>query len=432
MPALHLRRFAPLPCRLAAIAVLLAAPVAHAEFWELIPQLEAGVTYESNPRYIDDAQSNEIEDAKGTFVDVRLIGSVQDDDRSLTFTPRLVTTDYLGSNKDLDSNDWYVDLDGRTKSERGELSALVRYTDVAVVTAEFEDATPDNPDVPPPTIGGSGRFADATQQTWTGNLTYSYTLSQRNIVEVSATGSSTTYDAEPTAGYYDYTNPSAQITLQHVLNERDVAFLSLNGGSFNAEAPVGLADNTTDSFGATVGYQRQFTSTLSATLIGGVSRSFLDVTGLPIDPDTGAFCFPVLCTFSSTSSNFVGSLNVRKRSELTTLNFDLSRNLAPNSNGTQYVEDSVRLYLDRTITERLTGTIGAIFSTSTAVGDLRRLDQNYFTLDGAVTWRLTPTWSMSGNYRFVMNNSDADNASTKEKNNALFFSMAYRGIGMRW
>lgn len=411
---------------------LLAASRAEAYYWEAIPELEAGITYESNPRYIDNDRSSEIEDAKGTFVDVRVTGSVQTEDMSLTLTPRLVSTDYLGSNKDLNSNDWYVDLTGNSQFERGTLNAYLGYADVAVVTAEFESATPDNPDLPPPTVGGSGRFADATQEVWRGTIAYSYTLSQRNIVEVSANGSTTTYDAEPAAGYFDYSNPGAQITLQHVLNERDVAFLSLNGGNFTADAPIGSAKNSTDSFGTTVGYQRQFSKTLSATIIAGLSRSFLDVTGLPVDPDTGAPCFPILCSFSNTSENFVGSINVRNRSELTTLNFELSRNLAPNSNGTQYVEDALRFYLSRDISQRLVGTVGTVLTNSSAVGGLRRLDQNYFTLDAGLSWRLTPTWSMSGTYTFVMNNSDADNSSTREKNNALFFSLAYRGVGIRW
>lgn len=413
-------------------AMSLATSPAEAYYWEVIPQLEAGITYESNPRYIDNANDARIEDAKGTFADVRLAGSVETEEMSLSLVPRVVSTDYLGSNEDLDSDDWYVDLSGSKRFERGQLNAYLSYADVAVVTAEFESATPDNPDLPPPTIAGSGRFADATQETWRGGVTYSYTLSQRNIVEVSASGLSTTYDADPEAGYFDYSNPGAQITLQHVLNERDVAFLAMNAESFTADAPVGPAKNTTDSFGTTIGYQRQFSKTLSATIMGGISRSFLDVTGLPIDPDTGVICFPILCSFSNTSANFVGSISVRNRSELTTLNFDLSRNLAPNSNGTQYVQDALRLYLNRDITQRLVGTVGTVLTHSKAVGDLRRLDQSYVNLETGLSWRLTPTWSMSGSYTFVISNSDADSSSTRAKNNALFFSLAYRSVGIRW
>jgi hypothetical protein len=409
-----------------------AAGPASAHYWEVVPQLEAGITAESNPRYIDDGADADIESAKGTFVDMRLIGALKAPDKSLTLTPRLVTTNYLGNNQDLDKDDFYVDLQGASQSELGQLDVLVSYADIAVVTAEFEDATPDNPDLPPPTVGGSGRFADATQETWSGALSYSYNLSQRNILAVSANGSTTTYDAEPTAGYFDYSNPTAQITLQHVLNQRDIAFLSLNGGRFTAEAPIGSARNTTDSFGATVGYQRQFNPTLSGTLIGGLSRSFLDITGLPFDNETGALCFPTLCSISTTSRTFVGSLNVRKRSEVTTMNVDISRNLAPNSNGTQYIEDAFRLYVDRELTARLVGTLGMVFTKSQSVADIRRLDQDYYTVSAALRWKLTPTWSLAGNYAYVTSNSDAGNSSSKEKNNALFLSVIYRGVGYRW
>lgn len=414
-----------------AVMFLTAGP-AEAYFWEVVPQLEAGVTYESNPRYVDRGSEAKIEDAKGTFVDIRATGSIEAEDMSLSLTPRLVSTDYLGANKDLNSDDFYVDLTGSRKYERGQLSAFIGYTDQAVVTAEFEDASPDNPDLPPPTIGGSGRFADATQETWNGTIAYSYSLSQRNIVDVSAKGSSTTYDADPAAGFFDYSNPGAQITLQHVLNERDSALLSVNGGKFSAEAPIGTAENTTDSFGATIGYQRQYSETLSATLIAGFSRSFLDVTGLPVDPETGLPCFPILCTFSNTSRNFVGSLNVRKRSELTTMNVEVSRNLAPNSNGTQYVQDALRFYLNRDITERLAGTFGTVVTKSSAVGNLRRLDQNYFAADAGLRWRLTPTWSLGGTYSFILSNSDSNTSSTRQENNVLYFSVSYRGVGLRW
>ena len=107
------------------------------------------------------------------------------------------------------------------------------------------------------------------------------------------------------------------------------------------------------------------------------------------------------CSASDEARNFVGGINISKAAESTTFNFDASRALSPSSNGTQTIQDQFSVYILRTMTARLSGSAGAIFSSSSAVADLGRQDQDYYNVNASLSWKLTPTLSVYGKYSYI-------------------------------
>ncbi|MEQ1802487.1 MAG: hypothetical protein ABL989_11235 [Gammaproteobacteria bacterium] len=447
------------PVRVKLAAMLLATvPVAPAfAYWELTPQVEGGITYETNPRYLSDEEESVVlalnpdaaDNVMGVYFDLRLEGTYKTPSTQIALTPRIRETNYLKSNKDLNDDDWYVDFLAAHTGVLGNVSLRSSYQETGVRTTEFESAVPDNPDAPLPVSGGSGRFSDDTQQTWNIEPALNYQLSPRNLVGLTGQYSDTTYDEQrenllASRSYLDYNYSSLELSLRHVLDSKNYFAVALNSGNFLAEEPDRLFKNSTDSFGITAAYNRSFSETLTGTLTVGITRSSVDVSGIVggFDPLTGAPCLLTdPCATSNEERNFVGSLELRKRSEGTTLNFSLGSQIAPRSDGTEVVQEQVRLFVDRVFTQKLSGSLGLLYSTESAVGQifqpetasfgLARQDRNYFTIEPRISWRLTETLSVYSSYIYVSDTTDVTGGNVEQTNNRLYFGVLYRGVGLR-
>lgn len=439
---------------------------------EVIPQLDTGITWESNPRYFSDEEKDAAEaldpditdSVTGTFVDARLRSTYRTRTSQVAITPRIRKTDYLGGNRDLSDDDLLVDLASVRAGLLGNIGLNGSWRDVSIRTGEFDSATPENPNDPPPTTGGSGRFASqVTQESWSLQPFLTYTLSSRNELSLQALLSETDYvaseDVIARRGYLDYDYSTTSLAVTHTLDEKNAVRLSLNGTSFDAQQENSLFRNKTDTFGLGAAWERVFSPTLSGTLEFGLSRSSIDLSGIfgcdpaenflcglfiapVLDPVTGAICIEANpCVISNEERNFVGDLGLRKRGELLTVNFNLTRSIAPRSDGSEVVQDQVRVFVDREFTRRLRASAGAIFSDESAVGSgllagsnlpvVVRQDRRYLTFDTTVFWRLTPTLTSYAKYSFVSNETKVSSGTVDEENNRLFFGISYRGIGFR-
>ena len=434
--------------------VLLSAPAANA-YWELQPQLHAGITYEDNPHYVSDDDKAAAEardpgitdDLLGTYVDARITGLYQTPGNKFSLTPGIRKTDYLKGD-DLNTDNWYVNLSADHTDSRGAVGLNASYREDSLRNSAFENPIPDNPDSPPPTNGGSGRFSTDTQQVWELKPNLTYILSPRNLASLSATVAYTTYDQQLQSivsggGYFDYRYSSAELAVQHSLNAKNAFVLSLNGGTFTSEGTGGVLQNSTDSFGINAGYEHTFTGTLKGSATAGVSRSSGNFSGVPFgfDPLTGSPCsLASTCSIRNEDRNFVGDASLTKRSELTSLNFSVGRSIAPTSNGTEVIQDQFRLYVDRTLTGKLSGSIGTIYSkesslfnAQTDIGSIiqRRQDRTYFTIGTSLSWKLTPTLSASGSYTYISNENSEIGGSNHQTNNRLDLGVVFQPVGLR-
>ncbi len=412
-------------------------------YWQLTPQVQVGITYEDNPRYLSKAEEESqlelnpeaADDVLGVYLDAQVQGAFNTPSNQVSLTPRIRRTDYLKSNEDLNDSDVYVNFSSMHSGSRGSVSLDARYQNTGVRTSEFESATPDNPDAPPPQIAGSGQFSDTTQETWDLQPSLMFQLSPRNGISLSGGISETNYDRRSASsaantGAVDYSNSSVDLTLRHFLNPKNSFIVALNGGNFLADQKGNDVDlgfeNSTDSFGITAAYEHTFSARLTGTVTAGVSRSSVE------------FSRSGTSLARNEERNFVGSVALRRRSEVGNLNFSLGRQVAPSSNGTEVVQDTLRLTLDRNLTRTLTGSLGTIVQQQSAVSRdvfsiLARQDRTYFTVDSTLSWRMTDTLSLIGAYTYVFNKNDAANSSISndETNNRLYLGVLFRGVGVR-
>jgi hypothetical protein len=204
--------------------------------------------------------------------------------------------------------------------------------------------------------------------------------------------------------------------------------VAVNGGNFLAKQDGDVFENSTDSFGITAAYEHTFSERLTGTANVGVSRSSVEVSGSFVGPTPTR----------NEERNFVGNVTLRRRAEQGNLNFSLGRRVAPGSSGSEVVQDTLRLALDRNLTPTLTGTLASIVQQQSAVGrvfqagPLVRQDRTYFTVDSTLSWRMTENLSLIGTYTYVFNKNDVTNATNNsETNNRLYLGVLYRGVGFR-
>lgn len=392
-------------------------------YWELIPRAEGGVTGETNPYNRLDNQNSD--GATGLFADFRLDSAYRTQRDIVTLVPSFRGYQYTGSDDRLDDDDYSLDLNASRQWDTATASLRAGYRDNGIRTNEFNTATP-------------GQTSNDSQETWTFGPSFSHVLSARNSLQFSADLTDITYDASPTSGYYDYRNTSIQTTWIHAFNEKTSALLSANGGKFKATDPYSIAENTTDSYGATVALERKLTPTVTATVTLGSSHSDQDVETEALFIDGfGYVCLQPgfspgadgICSISESSDNFVGGLTLRQASEVMTTTFEYSQSQAPRSNGTSVISDNVRLSFDRTLSKRFTGSISLLYASDSALGDYGRQDRMYYSAYGTLRYRLTETLSLTGSYYYSVNDDDAN--SGKQTNNRLFLSLVYKGVGIR-
>lgn len=437
--------------------MLVVLPVSRAlAYWQLTPQVEAGITYQTNPRYLTNAQEDLNpdggDDVLGTYIDVRTEGLWKTPSTTISLEPRLRRTDYLKANDDLNNDDTFVNFLAAHTGSRGSVGLGFSYQDTLIVTSDFQSEVPDGPGAPPPVNGTTGRYSNATQKTLSYRPSLTFQVSTRNALSITGQLSDTTYNEDNlrtaiTPLYVDFSNSSVELAIRHYLNPKSSFVLALNGGNFLADNPGSTIQNSTDSFGITAAYDYTFSETLTGGITAGTSRSAVDISGITtgLDSLTGFPCSVVRsCAISNEARNFVGYAQLRKRSEDTTFNVSLSRAIAPNSNGTQTVQDSVRLDVDQSLTPKLSGGVGALYAKDSSLtndnsqfeqfGNFRQ-DSTYLTLDSRISWSLTETLALYGEYSYISSENDANNrnfsSNSNQNNNRVFIGVRYRGIGFR-
>jgi hypothetical protein len=424
----------------AALLALLPGLAAGAA-WELIPTVEAGTVYETNPRYLRDCRNTDPpgarcgnEYAMGTFVDARVTAAWRTPDTEVRLTPRVRDWNYLESNKDLNNNDQYLDLGVLQRFQRVQIGLLAQYSDTLVRQQIVQGATPDDPDVPPPITGGGSQQVDdgASQERWSATPYFNYNLSPRNVLVLQLGYSSTSFDDRANIRFFDFDTTSAEVSLTHTLDQKNQFGIAVNASTFDAnnfertDNPLFRIENETDNYGINATYERALTQTLRATLrLGTVRNSSLVTSG-------GS-------TFRASESSLLGNFGIRKRSAKTTLNFDVGRTQVPRSDGRQVTQDEARFFVDHNFTQRFSGRVGVVYLDQSTIGDFDRFEQQFWTGDLSVAYRLLPTWTVRALYTYRDTSTDFAQfgdfgnfgQSFDQENRRLFLSVTWSGLGWR-
>ena len=236
----------------------------------------------------------------------------------------------------------------------------------------------------------------------------------------------------------------ARPSWNHALTERSSLGLNyeINDVSFTNIAGTGLEDYKDHRVAATYAYritQRDdlnFTLAHSAyrpdvsntksdsnQLLVGISRAFTETA-------RGRFMVGVGETSEKTSagtddsSNYVLEAGLEQRSELTTVDGVISRDVQPSGAGRSVLSNQFRINLSRKISPMVNLNIRAnVFRNKVLEGSDPDVDRRYYELIPGLSWQWKPEWAFGLEYQYRKQKFDADPETAKS--NALFAGVKY-------
>ena len=101
-------------------------------------------------------------------------------------------------------------------------------------------------------------------------------------------------------------------------------------------------------------------------------------------------------------TSFTYGVRFRQRTDRNSINIDVLRQTNPNAGGYLYLRDEIRVYMRRSMTERLTGGIGLRAYSSETLDDFAQSDErDYARLELQMEWAIAPRVFLSGGYAFT-------------------------------
>ena len=422
--------------------------------WEIRPEVDTSVRFETNPGLATDSQNEDEATSLEIFFELPV---TYETERTLAvFTPRYLRSFYAeSSDSDLEDEDLILPLRYRYRWLRAEAGFYASYSDLSVRTSEFDSVDPDG-DI----INGSGstRVVDDSQIRWRFDPYYRYNLSERNALSLSGRWSDVSYDRDTSiTRRFDYDSGSVSAGWTHSFNARNAVSLILSGGYYESEANNAGVSNETDSYSARLAYERGLSERTTLTVTGGVSNTDwestfpqLVVNGNPVvDADGNPVCdqlvdidgdgivdavIPIACVQSGDDTNFVGGIDLTSRTETDRFTISLDQEIRPSSGGVTTLSTVGRVFWRKRWSERFSSKIGTVLVRNEDVGSTSDRERTFANAEATFRYRITQMFALRGGYRLkyddftnVLGIDEGD-----AENHIFFLGLSWTGKGWRW
>jgi hypothetical protein len=385
--------------------------------WEFVPELTLTAETDDNLRLLPD-EAPDTGNSGFTMLDGRVTMSSTGTRGSLIFEPRLRAEYYSKTTDEVfDGSDSFVHFRGARELRLGNLGFRADYDRQDIRDAEITEATPDDPDVDDPIDPDTGRLLVVNQDR--ERLVVApyadFQLSERSSVILEAELLDVSYSEAPLSqfsGRVDFENTQFATGIRRRVDERNELEARLVISNYQAD----YIQNQTDTVGVEGRFSRPLERGWRFDLTTGVSRSdftFLDGRGVLV---------------ANADTSFTYSVRLRQRTELNTINIDLSRETNPNSGGYLFLRDEIRAYVRRSMSERLTGGIGVRAYHTRTVDDFAEDDErDYARLELEMEWAFTQRLFLAGGYAFTTQEFQSE-GPFDASSNAVYLGVTYRGL----
>ena len=149
--------------------------------------------------------------------------------------------------------------------------------------------------------------------------------------------------------------------------------------------------------GINAGFERELSETSRLKAVLGVE-----------DTDQG---------LEDTDVNWVGDISLTRRLQTITLLAQYRRTINASGRGFVSVRDSINLNFTRRLNERISAGLGVrAYQDSGVSSDAGSAGNDYLQLRAQVTWNMTRTWSLEGNYRYTFSDREVLGESANSNN----------------
>jgi hypothetical protein len=408
--------------RTASLALSLAGILAGARAdaaWDFVPKLDLSARQEDNPYYVPDNLPAQQQSASSMGLDTSIQMATYNQRSLLQFEPRVVVYRYTDSaNDNLNGEDWYFKGGGNYQWTTVTAGFDADYRRQRLATGEF-NTFDYNLDTQSPDTGDTGRtvFIDQYRDFYYATPYVAFTLSPRNTLRLDATHSNVSYSGGDLAFRTGYGDTRYSAALQRNTDQRTQISAIISVDDYNADI------NVNDFHTVTV--EGQFSHPINPlwtfNMTAGVLRSDFKVVNLTQRITTGA------------TTDYVVDLGFRKRSERSSLNASIGRDVYPSSNGYTAIRRQGQIYGDVDFTLRFGLDYGVLLQETTTLGGLNSTDdRNYADLELNFSWALKPVLFLVAGIEYQYQEFPND-ILNRGKLTATTFNIGvrYRGLSKR-
>ncbi len=404
-------------CQLSRLVVAAAATCigtgVHAA-WEIRPEAEASVEANDNLRLQSDDTAN-IPDSSRSRLEGRLLLSNFTERGNITFEPRVRADSYSQvEHAALEGTDLFLRGRGQYEWERFVVGFRSNYDKQDVRDAEITDASPDDPDFDDPIDPDTG-LVSGVDQDRERLLISPFTeiqLSERSALQLEARLMDVTYSQAQVTQRSNFEDREFSAGIIRRVDARNEVSARFYRSQYDAEQ----TQNTTDTIGVEGNFRRPLGRGWTFNLAAGVARSdysFVNAQNVLVD---------------NADTSFTYGLGFQQRTERNTLNIMLSRAQNPNSNGFLTLRDEVRIFLQRALNEKLTGSMAVRSYRTQTLDDVVANDQrDYARVEFELVWAMTERFFINGGYALATQEFQRP-GSSDATSNMFFVGVEYRGL----
>jgi hypothetical protein len=393
--------------------------VAHSE-WDLVPEIWIGAETNDNPTLlIADPTTPELDDvdddpASRILAEVRLRADGVFPRGDFFIEPSVFTDAYAEGSSEFQSTDARLRSGGEHRGERAAVGFSADLASESILGTEFLDAQPIDIDAEEPPavdtvlLGRNERRTLAVLSPYTA-----VELSERGALRFDGQLMDVGYEADTITARTDFSAATLGAAYLRRLSAGNTLTTRLYGSRYDVEADQ--ADTITR--GIEMVFSHEVTDVWSTSIAWGVARSEftnVDALGNAVDGE---------------ADNPTFALNVRRRSERSSVNFDLGRGVEPDSFGFPAVRDELRVAWLRQMSQKVRGGMAIRVIESADIGDVLGADQRYGWVDLDLDWAFGELWSLVLGYEYAYR--AIDTLEEDARSNSVSVGFNYRGRSQR-
>jgi len=262
----------------------------------------------------------------------------------------------------------------------------------------------------------------------TANPQWTRLLTERASISASYAYTAVNYSSISGIGLTDYRDQSGTVGFQYNLTERD----ALNFTGYYDQYDTKPSTIQARNFGVQGQVDHDFSERLHGALAAGwrKTKSTLESHALVCNgPVILGICFGSLTELAfvtkESSSGYTLNAFLEQRSETTTLNGRLSREINPSGAGSLIQTDRVQATWSERWTPKLSASVDAAAYRSRYIGGLiTSSNGRYYRVEPRLTWRITEEWSLDGGYVYARQKYDSVPISAAA--NVVYVVLSYR------
>jgi hypothetical protein len=385
------------------LSVALVFPAVTQAQWDIAPSIGAGYQYDDNPILIGDTTLGDSVNGYLLEADAEILYNSQLTEFSLT--PRVLVSRY-DEISELDSEDYFVDLDYLYTGQRSRFRVRGYYGDESTRTAERSgvDFNVDDPaDIPD---DNSGRVLNTeNRQRIQLRPFWSYKMGQRSVLRIGANYLDVSYDENIFQFNSDYDQTRATAGADFNYSERSA--FTIDG--YYRENYFARDDRNYSGYGATVGINRSLTE----------QSRFIFNVGMDSSEDAAG----------EKQNNTIGGISYIRNMETSRFLASYRRAITGSGSGVLSVRDSININLTRNLSEKFLISAGVSAYQTEAVdtdtvGDFDERD--YIQFRALFGWNLTRVFAIELDYSYT--NIDRASLPSDADSNQINLWFRYRAL----